>query len=289
MAGRLIGGWNMKAVSTLQPRWVQICSTSSRLTSTAASASFKASDVQIKRAEKSKPKPKVEDLVFGANFSDHMLEIEHTSDKGWGKPVISPFHNLSIHPGAKALHYAVELFEGMKAYHCVDNKIRLFRPMENMKRLLSTAERLCLPTFDGRELLKCIKKLISIDSEWVPRSLESSLYIRPTFIGTEPTLGVSKSNSSLLYVIIGPVGPYFKTGFKPVSLLADPQFTRAWPGGVGGYKAASNYGPTVYVSNYAIQKGCQQVLWLFGNDHQLTEVGTMNLFTFWVNELGGKF
>ncbi|KAL3842633.1 hypothetical protein ACJMK2_020624 [Sinanodonta woodiana] len=288
MAIRITGVWSVKAVSILQPRWIQICSTSSRLASTAAPVSFKASDLQIKRAEKSKPKPKVEDLVFGANYSDHMLEIEYTPDKGWGKPVISPFHNLSVHPGIKALHYAVELFEGMKAYHCVDNKIRLFRPMENMKRLLSTAERLCLPTFDGREFLKCIKKLVSIDSEWVPRSLESSLYIRPTFIGTEPTLGVSKSSSSLLYVLIGPVGPYFKTGFKPVSLLADPQFVRAWPGGLGSYKAASNYAPTVYVSNYAAQKGCQQVLWLFGNDHQLTEVGTMNLFTFWVNEQGEK-
>ncbi|CAJ0951785.1 unnamed protein product [Ranitomeya imitator] len=171
------------------------------------------------------------------------------------------------------------LFEGMKAYRGEDNQVRLFRPMMNMERMHRTAHRACLPAFDRAELLECLRRLIDIDREWVPKSTTASLYIRPTFIGTEPSLGVTKSNHALLYIILGPVGPYFPTGgFTPVSLLADPKYVRAWTGGVGNYKLGGNYGPTIYVQNAASKEGCQQVLWLYGNDHQVTEAGTMNFF-----------
>ncbi|XP_060576542.1 branched-chain-amino-acid aminotransferase-like isoform X1 [Ruditapes philippinarum] len=253
--------------------------------------SFKAKDVEIKRTKSPAPKPDVSKLKFGHHFSDHMLEIDWTSENGWGQPVICPMHNFQIHPGAKCLHYATELFEGMKAYRGDDDKIRLFRPMENMKRMLSTSERACLPLFDGRELVSLIKKLISIDADWVPKATKdqpSSLYIRPTLIGTEPTLGVIRSNEAKLFVLVGPVGPYYPTGMAPVKLLADPQFVRAWPGGSGGFKMGCNYAPTLAIQKEAEKHGCQQVLWLFGDDHQLTEVGAMNLFTFWVNEQGEK-
>ncbi|XP_052800594.1 branched-chain-amino-acid aminotransferase, cytosolic-like [Mya arenaria] len=259
--------------------------------STAPVSSFKASDVEITRTTNPAPKPEVSTLKFGHHFSDHMLEIDYTSTAGWGKPRICPVHNLSLHPAAKCLHYAVELFEGMKAFRGDDDRIRLFRPMENMQRMLRTSERSCLPLFDGRELVELIKKLISIDADWVPKSTTdcpSSMYIRPTSIGTEPQLGVSRSSSATLFVLIGPVGPYYPTGMAPVKLLADPKFVRAWPGGSGGFKMGSNYAPTMAVQNVAAEKGCQQVLWLFGDDHQLTEVGAMNLFTFWVNEQGEK-
>ena len=124
----------------------------------------------------------------------------------------------------------------MKAYRGVDNKIRLFRPEENMKRMNNSAIRSSLPSFDGNEVLKCLKKLIEIDREWVPYSQTSSLYIRPTMIGTEPTIGVNPSNKARLYILVGPVGPYFPTGMKPVSLLADPKYVRAWIGGTGDTK-----------------------------------------------------
>ncbi|UJR08682.1 hypothetical protein I4U23_012940 [Adineta vaga] len=264
----------------------RLCLLASRR-SYATASTFRAADTIIKKTERGNSKPDPEKLVFGASFSDHMLTIKHTNKSGWDKPVIEPLRDLSIHPSAKVLHYATELFEGMKAYRGVDGKIRLFRPDLNMKRMISTAERSVLPTFDGNELLECIKKLVHVDADWVPRSTSSTLYIRPTLIGTEPTLGVAASSESLLFVITGPVGPYFPTGFKPVSLLADTVHCRAFPGGMGAFKAGSNYGPTIYVNKMAQAEGCQQVLWLYGDKRYITEVGTMNVFMCLKNKKGG--
>ncbi|XP_064603026.1 branched-chain-amino-acid aminotransferase, cytosolic-like isoform X2 [Liolophura sinensis] len=261
-------------------------SISLRFQSTAPVSSFRYDDLQVTLTSNPQPKPDSNKLVFGHHFTDHMLEIEWQKDKGWGRPVISPVHDLQLHPASKVLHYATELFEGMKAYRCVDNKVRLFRPMENMRRMQGTAKRTCLPAFDEEEMLKCLKKLVSIDQEWVPYSDSCSLYIRPTFIGTEPSLGVLMSNRALLYVLLGPVGPYFPTGMKPVTLLADPRHVRAWPGGSGQYKMGSNYAPTIAIQKEAIEQGCQQVLWLYGEDQQLTEVGTMNIMMYWINDEG---
>uniref|UniRef100_A0A672LK67 branched-chain-amino-acid transaminase n=1 Tax=Sinocyclocheilus grahami TaxID=75366 RepID=A0A672LK67_SINGR len=201
------------------------------------SFSFKAADLTIERNPALKPKPDPSTLVFGKQFSDHMLTVSWSEAGGWQAPQIKPFQNLSLHPASSALHYSIELFEGMKAFRGVDNRIRLFRPMLNMERMYRSTERSCLPLFDKGELIKCINKLVEIDREWVPYSTDASLYIRPTFIGTEPSLGVSRAGHALLFVIIGPVGPYFATGgFSPVSLLADPRYVRAWRGGVGEYK-----------------------------------------------------
>lgn len=251
-----------------------------------ASSTFKYEDLEISLNATPGDKPDNDKLVFGHHFSDHMLTVDWVAGRGWGKPLIHPVEDLRLHPGAKVLHYSIELFEGMKAYRCVDGKIRMFRPAENMKRMLSSAQRSSLPDFDGGELMKCIKKLINIDSDWVPNSDKCSLYVRPTMIGTEPTLGVTSSNQAKLYVLTGPVGPYYPTGFKPVTLLADPQYVRAWPGGCGTFKMGANYAPTIQIQKIAMEMGCQQVLWLFGDDHQLTEVGTMNLFVYWINENG---
>ncbi|TRY80015.1 hypothetical protein TCAL_06570, partial [Tigriopus californicus] len=235
-----------------------------------------------------KAKPEVKDLVFGKNFTDHMLKVRWTANEGWHQPKITPFENFSMHPGAKVLHYAQELFEGMKAYRGVDDKIRMFRPMHNMARMNVTAQRACLPTFEGSEFVECIRKLIQIDQEWVPHCTSSSLYIRPTLIGTEAALGVSPANEAELYVILCPVGPYFATGLKPVNLLADPNFIRAWPGGCGFAKMGSNYAPTLWIGKHAEKYGCQQVLWLFGADHEITEVGAMNIFALFDHGSGKK-
>lgn len=253
------------------------------------SSSFKASDLSIERSTRLQPKPDPSSLVFGKHFSDHMLVINWSEAEGWERPHIKPFQNLSLHPASSALHYSIELFEGMKAFRGADNLIRLFRPMLNMERMHRSAERSSLPLFDKAELLTCIKKLVEIDQEWVPYTQSASLYIRPTFIGTEPSLGVSRPGKAMIFVIVGPVGPYFATGsFNPVSLLADPAFVRAWKGGVGAYKMGGNYGPTIAVQNEAVKRGCQQVLWLYGPDEEITEVGTMNLFIYWTNKNGEK-
>uniref|UniRef100_A0A4W5K177 Branched-chain-amino-acid aminotransferase n=1 Tax=Hucho hucho TaxID=62062 RepID=A0A4W5K177_9TELE len=252
-------------------------------------SSFKAADLTIERNTAGKPKPDSASLVFGKQFSDHMLTIYWSEKEGWKVPQIKPFQNLSLHPATSALHYSIELFEGMKAFRGVDNHIRLFRPNLNMERMHRSADRSCLPLFDKVELLECIRKLVEVDQEWVPYSLDASLYIRPTFIGIEPSLGVSRASQALLFCIVGPVGPYFTTGaFSPVSLLADPSYVRAWRGGVGAYKMGGNYGPTIAVQNQAIKQGCQQVLWLYGEQEEITEVGTMNLFIYWTNEGGER-
>lgn len=181
----------------------------------------------------------------------------------------------------------------MKAYRGVDGRIRIFRPNMNMNRMNLSAKRSGLPTFDGDEFIKCMSRLVSIDQEWVPHTEKASLYIRPTLIGIDPTLGVASSDSALLYTILSPVGGYFdkkdSEKSQAVSLLADPQYTRAWPGGVGDRKMGSNYAPTIHVQKEASNKGLQQVLWLYGPEHQLTEVGTMNIFLLFVNEQGGLY
>ncbi|XP_051974891.1 branched-chain-amino-acid aminotransferase, cytosolic-like isoform X1 [Xyrauchen texanus] len=248
--------------------------------------SFKAADTVIQFTQNYKPKPDPNGLVFGTVFTDHMLIIEWSLVEGWQKPQIQPFGNLSIHPACSSLHYAVQLFEGMKAYRGPDNKLLLFRPMLNMKRMLKSAHRACLPSFDGAEFLECIKRLVEVDQDWVPQSDSASLYIRPTFVGTEPSLGVKKPSRALLFVILCPVGSYFSTGAKPVSLWADSKYIRAWRGGTGDCKMGGNYGASIYAQYEAVDYGCQQVLWLYGDDHQITEVGTMNLFLYWINEKG---
>ncbi|XP_074019657.1 branched-chain-amino-acid aminotransferase, cytosolic isoform X1 [Numenius arquata] len=236
-----------------------------------------------------------------------MLTIEWSLASGWEKPYIKPLGNLSLHPASSSLHYAIELFEGMKAYRGVDGKIRLFRPTLNMDRMARSAIRAALPRFDQNELLECIRKLVEVEKEWVPYSTSASLYIRPTLIGTEvlsrshsqshystlpnpffqPSLGVKKPTKALLYVIMSPVGPYFASGsFNPISLWADPKYVRAWKGGTGDCKLGGNYGSSIYAQQEAMELGCQQVLWLYGEDHQITEVGTMNLFLYWINEDG---
>lgn len=253
---------------------------------------FKSSDLSIQECKPNerKPKPEWSKLLFGKSFNDHMFEVHWNQDKGWGQPLICPVHNFSLHPSAKVFHYAQELFEGIKAFHGIDGKIRIFRPDMNMKRMRASAERISLPDFDANELIECLKKLIRIDAEWVPPyGTEASLYIRPTYIGTEAALGVTSSKDAILYIICSPVGPYFgNSAVKPISLLADPKFVRAWPGGVGDKKLGSNYAPTLVVQKLAEKLGFQQVLWLYGDDHQLTEVGTMNIFVFLINDKGEK-
>ncbi|KAI1281989.1 Branched-chain-amino-acid aminotransferase, cytosolic [Halotydeus destructor] len=250
---------------------------------------FKFDQLQISTLEESKrrPKPDFGSIAFGQQFTDHMLEVLWDEKTGWQEPHILPLHSFSLHPAAKVLHYAQELFEGMKAFRGYDDKIRLFRPELNMARMAESAARASFAPFDTSELMACIRKLIEIEQDWVPDPENyKSLYMRPTMIGIEPTLGVASSKQSLLYVILSPVAGYFAAGIKPVNLIANPDNVRAWPGGCGDKKLGSNYGPTVLMQKEAEKNGYQQVLWLYGKDHQVTEVGTMNIFVYLVNEDG---
>jgi len=245
-------------------------------------------DVIIERTTNPKAKPEnCDTLPFGSVFTDHMLEIDWTAKDGWAAPVIKPFGDLNMHPASSCMHYAIQLFEGMKAYRRPDGKVQMFRPDKNMERMHNSAERSSLPLFDKEEMLKCITALVDIDRDWIPDSTKASLYIRPTMIGTEPTLGVSPPTSAKMFCILCPVGPYFATGgFNPVSLHADASVVRAFEGGCGNYKMGANYGPTIKPHTEAMKKGHQQILWLYGPEHYITEVGTMNIMIYWRNSDG---
>jgi len=226
------------------------------------------------------PKAKVphETLEFGKTFTDHLFEIDWSHDKGWDVPKITPYRDFEISPAAAALHYSVQCFEGMKAYKDKKGTIRMFRPDCNMERLNNSMVRLGLPPIDKKAVQKCIEEVVKVDQDWIPTEEGYSLYIRPTAIGTSPYLGLQGPQHAKLFAILCPVGPYYRDGFKPVTLFADTENVRAWPGGVGNSKLGGNYGPTIAVGAKAVEKGYSQVLWLFGKDHLVCEVGAMNIF-----------
>ncbi|EFW19884.1 Mitochondrial branched-chain amino acid (BCAA) aminotransferase [Coccidioides posadasii str. Silveira] len=228
------------------------------------------------------------ELVFGSTFTDHMLRVNWNTKDGWLAPEIVPYQNLSLDPATCVFHYAFECFEGMKAYKGKDGSIRLFRPDKNMARLNKSSKRIALPTFDGETMIKLIGELVKLDSRFIPQERGYSLYLRPTMIGTQSTLGVSPPGSAMLFVIASPVGPYYPTGFKAVSLEATDYAVRAWPGGVGDKKLGANYAPCIVPQLEASTRGFQQNLWLFGEEQYLTEVGTMNLFIAMKNKETGQ-
>jgi len=254
-------------------RWIRASS------SVSSATPFKAADLIVRRTNSPRTMPPLSDLKFGATFTDHWLHVSWHEKSGWDRPLIEPYGPISLDPSALVFHYALEAFEGLKAYADAQGRIRLFRPDENMRRLNTSAQRLAFPAIPEQAFLDCIKELLKVDRSWVPLQRGYSLYIRPTLIATTPLLGVAPPKDALLYTIMSPVGPYFPTGFKPVTLLADTLHVRAWQGGAGGYKLGANYAPTIQPAQEATRKGYQQILWLL-NDY-ITEVGTMNLFCYW--------
>jgi branched-chain amino acid aminotransferase len=234
--------------------------------------------------------PAKQDLTFGSTMTDHMLQIPFDNGN-WGAPKIIPYGDLSMSPAASVLHYGVACFEGMKVYKTIpDEEIRLFRPDCNMERLSGSMERLNMPgfDFDRNELVKCIAELVRIDQDWIPTGEGYSLYLRPTVIATSKVLRVEAPANLLLYVICSPVGPYYKTGFAPVRLTADTPYVRAWPGGTGNAKVCGNYAPTLKAQTEAVKSGYGQVIWLFGENDEITEVGAMNIFFFLINKETGR-
>ncbi|KAG9959822.1 branched-chain amino acid transaminase, partial [Aureobasidium melanogenum] len=231
-----------------------------------------------------------DELVFGKHFTDHMLSLEWTATDGWQAPRITPYQNLSLDPATCVFHYAFECFEGMKAYKDEKGNVRLFRPDKNMARLNRSSARIALPNFDSKAMIDLVKEFVKTDERFIPAARGYSLYLRPTMIGTQRTLGVGPPGSALLYTIASPVGPYYPTGFKAVSLEATTYAVRAWPGGVGNSKLGANYAPCIVPQMQAASRGFHQNLWLFeeGGEEWVTEVGTMNLFAAIINKDGKK-
>jgi branched-chain amino acid aminotransferase len=211
-------------------------------------------------------------------WSDHMLTIHWNEREGWLDPKIVPYQDLSLDPATCVFHYAFSCFEGMKAYRDDKNNIRLFRPDRNMARMNKSSASIALPTFDPSAFIELIAKFVELEKEFVPKQRGYSLYLRPTMIGTQKTLGIGPPGSALLYVIASPVGPYYRHGFKAISLEATESAVRAWPGGYGDKKLGANYAPCIVPQRKALARGLQQNLWLFGEEGFITEVGTMNMF-----------
>lgn len=249
-------------------------------------AAMDASKLQITKTTSPKEKQAPKDLIFGHTFTDHMLKVEWTAKDGWAAPQITPYGPLELDPSAVVLHYAFECFEGLKAYKDESGDVRLFRVDKNMHRMNTSAERICLPEFDGEEAAKLIGQLAKMESSWIPEGRGYSMYLRPSLIGTTAALGVGTPDKALFYVIASPVGPYYPTGFKAVKLEATDYAVRAWPGGVGNKKLGANYAPCIKPQQEAASRGYQQNLWLFGDEGNITEVGTMNAF--FVFERDGK-
>ncbi len=238
-------------------------------------------EVTIEKAAEGelKTKPDESKLGFGAYFSDHMLVMPYDSKNGWHNPTIKRYQNFSMDPAAMVYHYGQEIFEGLKAYRGPDDRLYLFRPADNLQRMNDSATRMCMPPLPVEEVLSAMKKLLSIDREWVPRTPGATLYIRPTMIATEAALGVRPAKEYLFFVILSPVGAYYPQGFNPVKIYVTDKYVRAVRGGVGQVKTGGNYAASIMAALEAQKKGYTQVLWLDAVERRyVEEIGTSNIF-----------
>ena len=232
-----------------------------------------------------KPLPPSDKLGFGQYFTDHMFVAKYAEGKGWYDTQILPYGPLSLDPGASVFHYGQALFEGMKAFRQKDGKVVFFRPEFNFHRLAEGAARMCLEAPPMEIFMQGIKQLVALDERWIPNEPNTSLYIRPTLIGSESFLGVRPSKETMFFVILSPVGSYYAEGAKPVKIWAEETYLRAAPGGLGAVKAGANYAASLKGALAAKEKGYAQVLWLDVEHQGIEEVGTMNVFFVFKNEI----
>ncbi len=236
--------------------------------------------IQPVEAGKRRAKPADESkLIFGKSFSDHMFILNYRSGDGWKDARVVPYQDFCLDPAAMVLHYGQGIFEGLKAYRAKDGRILLFRPDKNWERFNRSAVRMCMPEVDLSLQNRALDALLKLDVDWIPHSMGSSLYIRPTMIASEPALGVRPANEYLYYIITGPVGAYYPEGFNPVKIYVSDEYVRAVRGGVGSAKTMANYAASLFAAEYAKKKGYTQVLWLDAVERRyVEEVGTMNIF-----------
>ncbi|OQY19698.1 MAG: branched chain amino acid aminotransferase [Desulfobacteraceae bacterium 4572_35.1] len=236
-------------------------------------------DIKILPVNETKQPVKDEShLVFGKEFTNRMFIMEFDRDKGWHSPRIQQYGPFSLDPAALVLHYAQEIFEGLKAFRRPDGSIALFRPRDNFERFNLSAERMCMPQLDVDFCLRSLNELLKLEQDWVPHTEGTSLYIRPTMIATEPVLGVKPADSYLFYIILSPVAAYYKGGLSPVKIWVSDEYARVPSGGTGEAKTGGNYASSLYASTLASEKGYDQVLWLDSVERKyVEEVGSMNI------------
>lgn len=213
---------------------------------------------------------------FGKVFSDHMVTAKWDADNGWHDAEIKARAPFAIDPAAAVLHYAQEIFEGMKAYR-TEKGIALFRPEENARRLAMSAERMAMPEVPEPLFLDAVRTLVRTDVDWVPEG-EGSLYLRPFMFASEAFLGVRPASQYIFCVIASPVGAYFKGGYKAVTVWVSSDYTRSAPGGTGAAKCGGNYAASLVAQAEATRNGCDQVVFLDAAEHRWTEeLGGMNI------------
>ena len=237
-------------------------------------------EITIERTQHPKQKPTDQTrLGFGNYYTDHMFLMNYDEGKGWHDPRIVPYGPIELDPAAMCLHYGQEVFEGLKAYRTEEGRILLFRPDRNMARLNSSNERLCIPAIDEAFAVEAIKKLVSVDQDWIPTAEGTSLYIRPFIFATEAQVGVHPAQELLFAIILSPVGAYYPEGLNPVKIYVEDKYVRAVRGGMGYTKTGGNYAASLKAQDEAEKVGYTQVLWLDGVERKyIEEVGTMNVF-----------
>jgi branched-chain amino acid aminotransferase len=219
------------------------------------------------------------DPGFGRVFTDHMVKIRYSDDKGWHDAKVGPRGPLTLDPATAVLHYAQEIFEGLKAYSLADGGMALFRPEQNARRFQRSAKRLAMPELPEEMFLQACKQLVEVDKDWFPPVEGGSIYLRPFMIASEVFLGVKPSAEYLFMVIASAAGNYFKSGAPAISIWVSEQYTRAAPGGTGAAKCGGNYAASLVAQSEAIKQGCDQVVFLDAREHRwVEELGGMNLF-----------
>ena len=236
------------------------------------------SNFTVNKTAAPKAKPDWNKLGFGSIFTDHMFLMNYTDGIGWHDGRIVPYGPIELDPSAMVLHYAQEVFEGMKAYRWADGTVHLFRPEDNARRLQDSSERLCIPALPVDIFVDAVKELVALDSEWVPGGGGRSLYIRPFVFATDAKLGVHASHTYLFCIICSPSGSYYPNGMNPVDIYVESRDVRAVRGGTGYTKCGGNYAASIRAGEAAEKAGYTQVLWLDGVEQKyVEEVGSMNV------------
>ena len=236
-------------------------------------------DIKITKTSAPKPRPTDETkLGFGKIFTDHMFLMDYSRQQGWHDPRIVPYQPFTMDPACVVLHYAQEIFEGLKAYRTADNRIQLFRPECNGERMVDSADRLCIPPVPAEDFVQAVKALVEVDKDWVPHIEGASLYIRPFTFATDVALGVHASPTYTFCIICSPSGAYYAEGINPVRIYVEDEYIRAAPGLTGFAKCGGNYAASIKAGEMAEEEGFAQVLWLDGVEKKyVEEVGSMNI------------
>ena len=218
------------------------------------------------------------DPGFGRYFTDHMVDVCWSELGGWHRPRVQPYGPISLDPAAAVLHYAQEVFEGLKAYRHEDGSVWSFRPEANAARMQRSAARLALPELPTEYFIESLKQLIAVDSRWVPSAPGTSLYLRPFMFAKEAFLGVRPAKKVNYYVIASPAGSYFTGGVAPVSIWLSTTYARAGKGGTGAAKTGGNYASSLIAQQEAYDHGCAQVMFLDSSEGKyVEELGGMNV------------